>query len=312
MSKPRVFIGSSTESLRIAQIVKNELDNYCECVIWNDNFFDINRSTYENIIKKTITFDYAVFIGGKDDFVIRWSTRKNKVSPRDNVYLEFGLYTGILSPSRTFFMIDKKCKVATDLYGITLLIYSCDKDVQKNCSAILKALKKENNINRIQLLPSTSLAIGYYENFLSEVGYALFSNHKIVIDEKEYDIKSYDKELQVCIPTDIISDWKTQADVFFKEDNYKKVTLKSRLRDIGIILDFEKFNNENKVVLLDCPQTLRSAFKAVEIFSAKDFIGANEYIHLAKKKEVGNFIQTIENLTNSNEYIKKLVKIRYF
>lgn len=44
-----------------------------------------------------ISFDYAIFIGGKDDYVRRESDRTHKYAARDNVYLEFGLYAGILT-----------------------------------------------------------------------------------------------------------------------------------------------------------------------------------------------------------------------
>lgn len=39
------------------------------------------------------------FIGGSDDKVIRWLKEgaKEKMAPRDNVYLEFALYGGMLS-----------------------------------------------------------------------------------------------------------------------------------------------------------------------------------------------------------------------
>ena len=42
-------------------------------------------------------------LGGKDDLSVRLKSRKVKISPRDNIYLEFGLYAGILSPARSYF-----------------------------------------------------------------------------------------------------------------------------------------------------------------------------------------------------------------
>ena len=62
-------------------------------------------------------------LGGKDDLSVRLKSRKVKISPRDNIYLEFGLYAGILSPARSYFLIDEKCKIASDLLGITVLRY---------------------------------------------------------------------------------------------------------------------------------------------------------------------------------------------
>ena len=47
---------------------------------------------------RIISFDFAIMIGGVDDFVKRMPKKKyKKYSPRDNVYLEFGLFSGFLS-----------------------------------------------------------------------------------------------------------------------------------------------------------------------------------------------------------------------
>lgn len=95
--KPRIFIGSSKESVKIAEKVKSLLDGEYVCQLWCDNFFDLGQCTYHELLKKSLSFDYAIFIGGKDDYVRRESDRTHKYAARDNVYLEFGLYAGILT-----------------------------------------------------------------------------------------------------------------------------------------------------------------------------------------------------------------------
>lgn len=313
MTKPRVFIGSSKESEKIAQTVKNHLRSDCDCVVWTDeNFFKANKSTYENIVKKAYTFDFAVFIGGKDDFVIRSENLVTKIAPRDNVYIEFGLYAGILSTDRTYFLVDRECKVASDLFGITLYMYDNINDVEKSCKSIIESINRECQVNRIQFLPSTSLAIGYYENFIEPLTNALFSMGKIMVGKKEYDIKGYSRELEICIPTDLDGDFRTQAEVFFEESKYQKAEINTTLRKIGLIIDIEALKKEQKVVLLDCPQTLRAAFKAVELAFSKDSIGFDESIQLMKKKEVRNFISATQNLVKTNAHAKRLVKFMSF
>ena len=91
------------------------------------NYFDLMKSTYDNLLQKAPSFDYAVFIGGPDDTVIRRNTggkAGKKIAPRDNVYLEFALYAGILSAARSFFMLDETCGIASDLKGITMSYYA--------------------------------------------------------------------------------------------------------------------------------------------------------------------------------------------
>ena len=50
--KKRIFIGSSKESLLVAEIVKQYYANRkYECVIWNRNFFELNENTFDELIK---------------------------------------------------------------------------------------------------------------------------------------------------------------------------------------------------------------------------------------------------------------------
>ena len=125
--KSRIFIGSSTESLKIAETVQKLMEPEFECEIWNKNFFFFIQSTYDNLVQKAPSFDYAVFIGDPDDMVIRRNTgeqTEKKIAPRDNVYLEFALYAGILSAARSFFLLDEACGIASDLKGITMSYYA--------------------------------------------------------------------------------------------------------------------------------------------------------------------------------------------
>lgn len=253
-----------------------------------------------------------MFVGGKDDFVVRLFNHKFKTAPRDNVYIEFGLYAGVLSTDRTYFLVDKKCKVASDLFGITLFIYADEAQAKEKCKGIIEDIKRECQINRIQFLPSTSLAIGYYENFIEPVASALFHKEKIMIGKKEYSIKGYPRELMVCVPNSPVTDFKSQAEKLFEAKGYRKVELETDLRNLGLLIDIDAFDKDQRVVLYDCPQTLRAAFKAVELATARDNIGFDENIVMAKEKEVRNFISTLKNLIETNAHTKSLVEIERF
>lgn len=307
--KPRVFIGSSTESKAIALAVKKYMESDYDCVVWTDNFFELNNSTYNNLLKQSIAFDYSVFIGGKDDTVVRMQDGSNKISPRDNVYLEFGLYAGILSPARSYFIIHKSCSIATDLSGITVLNYNDDKDIIVCCNEIKRKIQEEEKINRISLLPSTSLAIGYFENFLKKAAQALFDLKSIEIDGQIYDVTDYSKELQVIIPNSINEDWQTWAEVFYKSCNAKKVNINSRMRTLGIILDYSTFISKNRIQILDIPLTIRAAFKSIEMVTGKDYIGNSSLLDRAKKKEVDNFVKTLINLFETDSYVNSIVVV---
>lgn len=55
--KPRIFIGSSKESAKIAEKVKSLLDDEYVCRLWCDNFFDLGQCTYYELLKKSRGFN---------------------------------------------------------------------------------------------------------------------------------------------------------------------------------------------------------------------------------------------------------------
>ena len=85
----RIFIGSSTESIKVAEIIKDYFSKKYECTIWKDHFFELNESTYDTLIKKSIAYDYAIFVGGVDDSVIRIGNYKKRKSVRDILSMDF-------------------------------------------------------------------------------------------------------------------------------------------------------------------------------------------------------------------------------
>lgn len=95
--KKRIFIGSSSEALNVANAIKAELEKKkkFDCVVW-EHLFDLTEETYRTLVKKVITFDFAIFIASPDDVVIKKKDCDIKTSARDNVFLEIGLFTGSL------------------------------------------------------------------------------------------------------------------------------------------------------------------------------------------------------------------------
>lgn len=126
MSKPKVFIGSSEKSLRIAQVLAVGLEGSkdVETTVWNEGVFSLNRSVLEDLLAKLDQFDFAVLVLAPDDR----TTSKGKVSPstRDNVLFECGLFMGRFGRDRVFMVHDDSIplKILSDLAGITLAPYN--------------------------------------------------------------------------------------------------------------------------------------------------------------------------------------------
>lgn len=117
--RPSVFIGSSSEGLRIAQVIQVLLDQVCEVEIWSQGVFGLTQGTLESLVLALERFDFAVLVLTADDLTISQGTERPVA--RDNVLFELGLFVGGLSRDRTFMLYDRTHPPAlpTDLAGVT-------------------------------------------------------------------------------------------------------------------------------------------------------------------------------------------------
>lgn len=123
MEKPRVFIGSSSEALAVAQAIHANLEHQCFCEIWTHGVFGINKLPLESLLSVASHTDYAIIVFHPDDFVTTRGKRKN--TPRDNVIFELGLFIGRLGKDRTCFVQPRgiDIKIPSDLVGLIPAAY---------------------------------------------------------------------------------------------------------------------------------------------------------------------------------------------
>ena len=122
--RPVVFIGSSKESLPIAEAIKSNLEDKDLIVkLWTDGVFGASQFILTELERQVRESDFAVLVLGADDIVE--SRAEISDAPRDNVIFELGLFMGALSHERTFMVIPRDCdiKIPTDLLGLIPLKY---------------------------------------------------------------------------------------------------------------------------------------------------------------------------------------------
>ena len=117
--RPSVFIGSSSEGLKIAKALQVLLDHACEVTIWSQGVFGLSLGTLESLVNALDEFDFAVLALTADDLVT--SRETSSTAPRDNVLFELGLFMGGLGRNRTFIVYDRTAslKLPTDLAGVS-------------------------------------------------------------------------------------------------------------------------------------------------------------------------------------------------
>lgn len=144
---PVTFVGSSSESVKIAQIVQSSLQGPTEAMLWNTGVFNPSGITIEVLTSHAAHADFAVMVMGPDDKVV--SRCKEQNAPRDNVIFELGLFMGALGRQRTF-MIHQRgldLKIPTDLLGVTRVTYRRtrppDTEIARACADIIQEIQKQ-------------------------------------------------------------------------------------------------------------------------------------------------------------------------
>ncbi len=121
----RVFIGSSTEALPIANAIQAGLSRTpLKVDVWTNDIFGPSEFALESLEREASARDFAVLVLGPDDRVSSRNVRRQ--APRDNVILELGLFIGALGHSRVFMVLPEgvDVKIPTDLLGVTPVRYS--------------------------------------------------------------------------------------------------------------------------------------------------------------------------------------------
>jgi FMN phosphatase YigB (HAD superfamily) len=136
MTKPSVFIGSSSEGLNLARAVRSLLARDAEITLWNEGFFALGNTFIETLVNSLPRFDFAILVLTPDDLVT--SRAVESFGPRDNVLFELGLFMGRLGRSRAIILHQAggAIKVPSDLSGVTTATYEWPREDGSHKSAV--------------------------------------------------------------------------------------------------------------------------------------------------------------------------------
>lgn len=124
----KLFIGSSSEGMQVAEDLEYALGSAVHPIRWDVDAFDPGSFTLESLLDVASEVDFAVLIATPDDT----TTKRGATSAvaRDNIILEFGLFTGALGRERCFILAAEKpgpkIDLPSDLLGLTRLPYRND------------------------------------------------------------------------------------------------------------------------------------------------------------------------------------------
>ncbi len=185
MRKPRIFIASSAESLNIAEAVNVNLDHAFEVTLWTNGTFRLSSSTIDDLVGKSSTVDFALFIFTPNDITTIRNRQEHVV--RDNVVFEMGLFVGAIGKNRSFILKprDEEMHLPTDLLGVT----PADYDPRRSDGDLVSATNRA-----CSLVKAEADRLGLIDHV------RLSENKKIIANPVVYELKYSDyRILSFCL-----------------------------------------------------------------------------------------------------------------
>ena len=128
-TRPRLFIGSASETEEIANRIGEALKEHVDLHYWS-KVFALGELNLQALQREAAECDFAVFVWGIEDITVARGERSN--SPRDNVVYEAGLFAGALGEHRVFVAHAANTKIPSDYLGITTAVFDPVKpDIQR-------------------------------------------------------------------------------------------------------------------------------------------------------------------------------------
>jgi hypothetical protein len=166
MTRPTIFIGSSTKGLEVAKAVRTYFKNLADVIIWNEGVFGFSEGTLEALVAKLEDFDFAILVATLDDCLIKDGVLYPV--PRDNVLFELGLFIGHLGRKRVFLLSpnSEAAHLPSDLLGVKVAHYetldpgrSLEDATRTACVSIQNAM---HSLGRLPIKASDLLGIYKY------------------------------------------------------------------------------------------------------------------------------------------------------
>jgi hypothetical protein len=327
---PRVFIGSSSEALDLANRIRDELERgqELEVKVWNKKVLQSGDMLLEGLRRLVSLFDFSILLLTADDIVE--SKEERGRAPRDNVVFELGMFMGVLGPRRAFPIIvldpESSLKLPTDIAG--LLYTRLDKDkiddssyFTEKVAEVREQIKQGSKRATLSLLPSTGLAYGYFNNFLIPVKERLSELSRTRSDkgEETEEAKSikFIKEIRegkyifrMLYPRLASKASIDYRDAYVRDQALEPVSVEYKGRRYPFFA-YPRRDEEGRIQFADYPTTLRSSSDAIDFVLRESELGEfEEEREQLERKEVTNFIKVLTYLLRRNPAIDEFFRGR--
>lgn len=303
--KPKIFIGSSSSGFNIAAEVKTNLSGIADVYLWKDSgVWELNRSTFDNLLRMSNYFDFGVFVATSDDLTM--INDKLVIEPRDNVILEMALFLGAVGKDKSFLFVEEGVKLPSDFKGIYMPSFKRGDagSIKKGCNEFIAKIDEHYQLGHLSLYPTTALAIGYYKNFLSGLVESVQNAMPIEIEKVVYN----DFKIKVVMPLDLKGMIRQKADLFYKRHNLVENAIKTQFRRHPAWFRLNP-NSAPLALMYDMPSTLTGIDDAIEMILQKGFQGRTKMQEIIEQRELNNFRRVLQIMIDKNPYAQVSVEI---
>ena len=319
-----MFIGSSKDGHTTAEAVQRYFKSRMAVKLWTrKGLFHLNTSYLESILHELGVVDFAVLVVTPDDAVT--SRGATYLAARDYVVFEHGLSLGRLGRRRAFVLHEEGVKVISDNAGIVMATYKKPEDgdlfaaVRPACESIRLAIADELRRPEIGILPSTSLAVGYFDSFISNVVRELSARRHLTVSKKEragptggsselqYEL-SYDVfSLHIVVPYSISEITKHSLPIKVGDLPSSHVKAGERKYTFHLLNTCAPGHNA-AISVIDIPDTLLASRKTIELTSGQ-FKSSAASQEVLERREIQNFRHTLQYLLDKEYGEECIVKI---
>jgi hypothetical protein len=293
----RIFIGSAAEGLPVARLVKRYLSEWADTVLWNERVFSFNRSYFETLLRSASLYDLGVLVATGDDFTR--SRNKPFRSARDNVLFEFGLFLGRLGERKVFFLREEGTKLPSDLLGISLPNFPASTGSARNkalkniCDDIRKMMAQQAGTFDLGLLPSVSLAHGYFTNFVQRTCDRLHNDREVQVDGEKVEFQDF--TFTILIPDDLSSDMYDKVKEERRNRGWMPIKIDAGgLRPYDFHVDLSR-RADGRIEIFDIPITLNSLYKSIQQYLRVGHIGRDHDQAMLEHREITAFASVLTN-----------------
>jgi hypothetical protein len=313
MPKPTLFIGSSTEAKPIVKDIHTRLQDTATIRTWYHDTFFPGEHPLDALRREILQADYALLVVTPDDSIIKRD--QPGFTARDNILFELGMFMGALGPRRSFYFVvadhrhgqARDVNVPSDLAGITRLQVTrtdddsaYNSDVGAECVRLEAAIARGQNNLELSLLPSTSLAIGYFSNFVLQVCKTLINKSDLMVGDTIHDCRDDSFDFHIVLPDKGIDSGHEGFSKFTRTHQLSPIVVKSDTspRTFPFFVDSQLYQDsktgKTRVRLYDCPTTLLAAREAIQLAFSRGT--TQDELDAMERREVANFDRTLRRL----------------